>query len=96
MRGTVPACTNNLIQIRITPAHAGNRLAIFRQPHAPEDHPRPCGEQWYNRRSPMLIPGSPPPMRGTVILHSKHPCRTGITPAHAGNSRALCYVSTVT
>ena len=74
---------------RITPAYAGKSRSAKRFPRQAGDHPRLCGEKcrvlfWKRGRV-----GSPPPMRGKVIL--LHNCRktTGITPAYAGKSNPL-------
>ena len=88
------ACGEHLISLwrvrhggGIIPAHAGNtpypRPPVIRS----RDHPRACGE--HVRRPPpgCTPPGSSPRMRGTrrpLILSFS---RTGIIPAHAGNTR---------
>ena len=73
----------------ITPACAGNRMAVFGFSAAMRDHPRVCGEQQAWVLSDILRAGSPPRVRGTV----RGPCggqyRRGITPACAGNSYTL-------
>ena len=49
-----------------------------------KDHPRLCGEKFFQLW--FLIPqsGSPPPMRGKVNNHFNNPFRYRITPAYAG------------
>ena len=86
MRGTVGAPLLYLANHRITPAHAGNSLDYPTAGRGPEDHPRSCGEQPVSTIAALILPGSPPLMRGTVAeqLSSIDPLR--ITPAHAGNS----------
>ena len=54
--------------LRITPAYAGKRAEYFTPEHVTEDHPRLCGEKWYNNRRGELYAGSPPPMRGKDAL----------------------------
>ena len=69
----------------ITPAHAGNSPAAGFFINEIKDHPRTCGEQraMLAPREPQL--GSPPHMRGTVVVHHHGYNLMGITPAHAGN-----------
>ena len=56
-----------------------------------KDHPRTCGEQTavMNRITPAL--GSPPHMRGTVVVKRHQTGGYRITPAHAGNSFIFCF-----
>ena len=75
--------------LRITPAHAGNSLQSYTLYGRVQDHPRSCGEQWRLSPYPAQVLGSPPLMRGTVCKIPQKRHRTGITPAHAGNSRLI-------
>ena len=70
----------------ITPAHAGNTnfKAIFFR--CSWDHPRPCGEHKSLEGRNIGTIGSPPPMRGTHGIKRTRQERSGITPAHAGNT----------
>ena len=71
---------------RITPAGAGNRPDATSARRSCSDHPRGCGEQHPLHTKKQFFEGSPPRVRGTVILTCKSiPC-IGITPAGAGNS----------
>ena len=72
--------------IRITPAHAGKSVdwAYNRRPDP--DHPRACGEKFFDFASPCSYSGSPPRMRGKVIVKDNLLPKLGITPAHAGKS----------
>ena len=90
MRGKATGELIKLALDRITPAHAGKR------PRAPctlattTDHPRVCGEK--TPMLPCLIQpwGSPPHVRGKVLIESPDNIIRGITPACAGkryNSR---------
>ena len=84
MRGKVKRVPLILGVVRITPAHAGKRLASMLARSMTVDHPRPCGEKSKGSPVDMAGGGSPPPMRGKAY---KMPSRTllrGITPAHAG------------
>ena len=60
---------------------AGNAPSYHRK-----DHPRSCGEQEKGRSPKWIARGSPPLMRGTDVPVNGLLGRTGITPAHAGNS----------
>ena len=71
---------------RITPAHAGNTKLAEALHVAPRDHPRACGEYQYCMPTRTLAPGSPPRMRGIPSRCISRWPRTGITPAHAGNT----------
>ena len=70
----------------ITPACAGNTLALsFIAPNK-EDHPRVCGEY-----APLSIRqstrrGSPPRVRGIRLRYKGHDVPYRITPACAGNT----------
>ena len=71
---------------RITPACAGNSC-----PRRPEcakvaDHPRVCGEQSATNTCSRLPIGSPPRVRGTVVVFVRCSLLLRITPACAGNS----------
>ena len=53
---------------RITPACAGKRLLLMRPDTRFGDHPRVCGEKRFNRDQTILTTGSPPRVRGKVVL----------------------------
>ena len=89
MRGTVVERILTKRVARITPAHAGNSLQSYTLYGRVQDHPRSCGEQWRLSPYPAQVLGSPPLMRGTVCKIPQKRHRTGITPAHAGNSRLI-------
>ena len=73
----------------ITPAHAGNTLYVQRIQTLGEDHPRTCGEHRTMRADATVVMGSPPHMRGTPKHLRVFYGRSGITPAHAGNTRSV-------
>ena len=75
---------------RITPACAGKRRAARSSRRTGWDHPRVCGEMSSSiaPRSPSL--GSPPRVRGKVLLACLLPLLHGITPACAGKSDFNC------
>ena len=71
----------------ITPAHAGNTCLHGQRRIFSRDHPRTRGEYVMYAASSSRSKGSPPHTRGIP-----HPCLfwhwlSGITPAHAGNTR---------
>ena len=84
MRGKAATGLNAASSSRITPAHAGKsyiRPALLR----PEwDHPRTCGEKICIGLALVIMPGSPPHMRGKVAQKDFRCNRVRITPAHAG------------
>ena len=79
----------------ITPAYAG-KSSLDHQSHQNfRDHPRLCGEKAAAWRKIKMEVGSPPPMRGKVILNEMQLNGARITPAYAGKSflstsRAFC------
>ena len=77
----------------ITPAHAGKTVLQALRKQAGVDHPRACGENESGMRATGKTKGSPPRMRGK----HKKVCRPrlvgGITPAHAGKTRAFILCS---
>ena len=89
MRG-IPSLPTPLPSTRgITPAHAGNTVALAVGQSAERDHPRACGEYRYDVRGMEISSGSPPRMRGILQLIFAEFFVTGITPAHAGNTVGL-------
>ena len=86
MRGKVFPLRNCAWRYRITPAYAGKRQHVPEKLHHDQDHPRLCGEKWYNNRRGELYVGSPPPMRGKGTVHGKNTRPWRITPAYAGKS----------
>ena len=53
---------------RITPAYAGKSRRHDEKPERSEDHPRVCGEKLYSFNLYAYKIGSPPRMRGKVVL----------------------------
>ena len=51
-----------------------------------KDHPRLCGEKCHLKRRLAAQKGSPPPMRGKVLVLGLKVHVTRITPAYAGKS----------
>ena len=54
-----------------------------------EDHPRACGENYYDDAAQVLQLGSPPRMRGKRARSYPIENCTRITPAHAGKTRIV-------
>ena len=73
----------------ITPAYAGKRLSFKNGPSMLRDHPRVCGEKASVELKLIATLGSPPRMRGKVLLFLEIVVRLGITPAYAGKSSAF-------
>ena len=88
MRGTVDGPYANVLEVRITPACAGNRPLKSSGHFAWRDHPRVCGEQIWQRKWPGFVQGSPPRVRGTDLHIGKACSSVRITPACAGNSQS--------
>ena len=70
------------------PAHAGIRKTRVLRCIMRRDHPRTRGEKTFSSLSEVLRLGSPPPTRGKDKLMPEYRRALGITPAHAGKSRA--------
>ena len=87
MRGKERLAANQTRYPGITPAHAGKRPDMSCLNCLNWDHPRPCGEKWALRPSPVMALGSPPPMRGKARDFHRGKLNAGITPAHAGKRR---------
>ena len=88
VRGKEQQLTNAADQVRITPAYAGKRRCPRFRPGKIRDHPRTCGEKVVWSAPLYEQMGSPPHMRGKVLILDDVPGVVGITPAHAGKS--LC------
>ena len=87
-RGTQCLHLCSQLNIRITPAYAGNTCIVHAQPSSGRDHPRIRGEHLATVTSLDLIPGSPPHTRGTLLLQRWTRQSRRITPAYAGNTFA--------
>ena len=90
MRGKVTGSARAPLNARITPAYAGKSLTIQKMTTRSRDHPRVCGEKARRRARTHARIGSPPRMRGKGSKGIKKPDISGITPAYAGKSSALC------
>ncbi len=70
MREKVRFCHRKKEDKRITPAHAGKSFLWLLSPVFRSDHPRTCGEKQSSEPCSECVPGSPPHMRGKVIVVS--------------------------
>ena len=79
--------------IRITPAGAGKTPSEISIRNFWEDHPRRCGENRLKVRIQVTHMGSPPQVRGKLIITAPDELGNGITPAGAGKTRARFLLS---
>ena len=86
MRGKDQVRGANMAAMGITPAYAGKSFSPLQSCAAPQDHPRVCGEKVWRTSSGTCSRGSPPRMRGKVLLRILRVSGMGITPAYAGKS----------
>ena len=94
MRGKAKNRCRSCPLTRITPACAGKRTCTATRRCGNGNHPRVCGEKFTVRFTRMVLPGSPPRMRGKdPVAHSCKGC-VGITPAYAGKSCGLSFFVT--
>ena len=85
MRGTLRSSFFPSFNYGITPAYAGNIEPGDSEIITEQDHPRVCGEHLSPIAATLLLPGSPPRMRGTLVSSASCSSPSGITPAYAGN-----------
>ena len=86
MRGKVSCTTDNIGNVRITPAYAGKRIVNYCKTRKIGDHPRVCGEKLIQSMEENEQIGSPPRMRGKVRFLQILQKESRITPAYAGKS----------
>ena len=84
MRGKARAGKGEGQNDRITPAYAGKSLKLIVGVVGTQDHPRVCGEKERSSLMKLQRMGSPPRMRGKVIIHLQYESNLRITPAYAG------------
>ena len=75
------------------PAHAGNTLRVFSGGAYSRVHPRSRGEYRPPGTSKRPITGSPPLTRGIQNRSVLNGCSCRFTPAHAGNTTGVYWVS---
>ena len=68
MRGKVAHSPVRAEGVGITPAYAGKRSGWVQRPPRSRDHPRICGEKPLEEHGGAVITGSPPHMRGKVLI----------------------------
>ena len=90
MRGKEQKQLRQCVLSRITPAYAGKSSSVCTKSFYSGDHPRLCGEKIKVFVLEVNAVGSPPPMRGKVVIIRAGYGRERITPAYAGKSLA-CY-----
>ena len=95
MRGKLDFAEKVVVDLGITPAHAGKTSRSSAELSATRDHPRACGENLGAPSSAVSVAGSPPRMRGKHDEKRDGCMGGGITPAHAGKTmRGHCLRST--
>ena len=82
------------MELGITPAWAGKRAVLRREPGLPQDHPRVGGEKDRVRFPAFSCKGSPPRRRGKDLGCKVGSRQPGITPAQAGKSEATASTTT--
>jgi len=85
LRGTVPAGPQGQLGRRFIPAPAGNGHRCGNSRLRQAVHPRACGERARNNAEMIMIAGSSPRLRGTVIPPRPEPIGRRFIPAPAGN-----------
>ena len=94
MRGTLGLPVLVVVIHGIIPAYAGNTWPARTGCCDTRDHPRVCGEHWWDAPFDGSRLGSSPRMRGTRQASRSPWSQTGIIPAHAGNTdrtRSMCF-----
>ena len=92
VRGKVIQTGADWVKCRITPACAGKRMKPICSASSPKDHPRVCGEKKTGGQAHSYGQGSPPRVRGKVILPVVNAVIIRITPACAGKSCVALHV----
>ena len=87
MRGKAIQRRPSALEMGITPACAGKRLALLAAAGFQKDHPRVCGEKSKAEPSCSSAQGSPPRVRGKVFEAAPNVIQERITPACAGKSK---------
>ena len=88
-RGTHGGNEEEVKELGITPAYAGNTGNTNAEHNIREDHPRIRGEHLIHLRRDLYPLGSPPHTRGTQGFIFKRLFAPGITPAYAGNTEDI-------
>ena len=91
VRGKAQQKTSLSPTSRITPACAGKSKSRMQKSADQRDHPRVCGEKPPQSDAHRLGGGSPPRVRGKVLLCQVLVLESGITPACAGKRTASLF-----
>ena len=91
MRGKPDGVAVGAALERITPAGAGKTSRLNRKTNRERDHPRRCGENYTDCERRARHEGSPPQVRGKLVVLSYRDSVNGITPAGAGKTCNLFY-----
>ena len=86
MRGKLESIAPFVKDMRITPADAGKTIFCCLAALAEQDHPRRCGENQLLQKNCFKKTGSPPQMRGKLVVLPYRDRVNGITPADAGKT----------
>ena len=86
MRGKLPRLRRAKLRVWITPARAGKTRRAFWNRRTVRDHPRACGENSTEFHELERTMGSPPRVRGKLLLFWLTTSVAGITPARAGKT----------
>ena len=92
VRGKGYMILSGIWDFRITPACAGKSGPISASGRAIRDHPRVCGEKALHDGGILPAQGSPPRVRGKVVVSRNLCLLSGITPACAGKSELQALV----
>ena len=91
MRGIPSSSYDKPKLIGISPAHAGNTARGAGRAAEGGDQPRTCGEYGACPVPCTATMGSAPHMRGIQCVSVSERDQYGISPAHAGNTSAMCH-----
>ena len=86
MRGKRAGCRHESTAFGITPADAGKTSLSRQRTKQKRDHPRGCGENYEHGNYAASGMGSPPRMRGKLVIPYFERNVHGITPADAGKT----------
>ena len=90
MRGKLVRPHTHTMFCGITPADAGKTRILILFKCGKKDLPRGCGENNVLLLRLFCGQGSPPRMRGKLLIAKRRALRLGITPADAGKTQRLC------
>ena len=89
MRGALARPTGDVQVIRIIPADAGSTVPDSGKALRTRDHPRRCGEHFFDSRISISSRGSSPQMRGALSPGPRVAVKPGIIPADAGSTSMI-------